>query len=125
MKTLLSALLLVLVTPACFISRQDTNRSLDLEQVRTLVPGQTTAAEVVARLGAPNDVVQLGRRSAYLYAHTREKQAALFLLVIGLRGVDTQSDRTWVFFDENDVLSHVGSTFAADDAEYAIPPWID
>lgn len=124
MKTLALALVLLL-TPACFISRRDTNGAFDPERVQALVPGQTTASQVVAMLGAPNDVVQLGRRSAYLYVHTREKQAALFLLVIGLRGIDTQSDRTWAFFDENDVLTHVGSTFAADEAEYAVPPWID
>ena len=125
MKTALLALVLLLLVPGCFISRRDTNRGLDPERVRALVPGETTAAEVVAALGAPTDVVQLGHRSAYLYSHAREKQAALFLLVVGLRGVDTQFDRAWVFFDEHDVLTHVGSTFEADEAEYAIPPWVD
>lgn len=122
MNRLPLTLCLLLLTPSCFFSRRENNLPLDAEKIETLTPGVTTAQEVVAALGAPTEVVQLGTRSAYRYDHSLEKQAALFLIVLGLRGVDTQSDRVWVFFDEDLVLTHIGVTLDADRAGYSIPP---
>ena len=113
MKKAALSLLLALL-PGCFLSRTQVNGPIDNEAIATrLVPGETTAADVVALLGAPNEVVQLGRRSAYRYQHDQQKSAGIFLLVVVVMNRDTQSDRTWVFFDEDDVLTHVGSTLDA------------
>ena len=87
------------------------------------MPGMT-AADVVATLGAPNEVIQLGLRSAYRFDHQKKKRAGLFALVLGFFNEDTREDRVWCFFDQNDVLTHVGSTLDADDTEYALP-WSD
>jgi outer membrane protein assembly factor BamE (lipoprotein component of BamABCDE complex) len=117
-------LLLLGCLPACAFARQDTNEPLDVAAVRALVPGRTTAREVVEALGAPTDVVQLGRRSAYRYDGATAKSTLLFLLVINFANQDARSDRVWVFFDERDVLTHVGATFAVHRTQYAMP-WED
>ncbi len=117
-------LLAVLLTPGCFLSRTYVNAPIEEASIAQLRPGQTTAAQVVALLGAPTEVVQLGRRSAYRYEHDQQKRAGLFLIVVVFSNNDNQADRTWVFFDENDVLSHVGTTLEADTAQYAMP-WSD
>lgn len=114
-------LLTVVLLPGCFISRSTVDRPLDAALVSALVPGETTADEVASLMGAPAEVVQLGRRTAWRYEYKVEKQAAAFLFVLGLRGMDTQSDRVWVFFDEEQNLTHVGSSFASDQASYALP----
>lgn len=115
------ALALTLPLAGCFLSRSTANPVLPPEAVAQIVPGQSTADDVTRLLGAPNEVVQLGRRSAWRYEHTVEKQSAAFLILLGLRGVDTQSDRVWVFFDEADNVLHVGSLFQASEAEYDVP----
>lgn len=112
---------LALLTPSCFISRSTVDRPLDESIVGGWVAGQTTAQEVAASMGAPAEVVQLGLRTAWRYEYQVQKQSAAFLLVLGLRGVDSQSDRVWVFFNEQGVLTHVGTSFASADASYAIP----
>ena len=117
-------LLALLLTPSCVLSREFVNAPIDGESVSQLQPGTTTAAQAVELLGAPNEVVQLGRRSAYRYEHAQNKTAGLWLILVILLNRDTQADRTWLFFDENDVLSHVGTTLQAKDAEYAMP-WSD
>lgn len=116
--------LLFLAVSGCALARQETNEPLDPTVVRSLQPGVTTARDVVERMGAPNEVVQLGRRTAYRYDATTTKSAALFLLVFNMAGQDTRSDRLWVFFDENNVLTHHGSTFGTHRAQYALP-WED
>jgi outer membrane protein assembly factor BamE (lipoprotein component of BamABCDE complex) len=123
MKTPVLALPFLFLT-ACFVGRTSDNEPLNRAAVAELKPGATTAREVVDILGAPADVVQLGRRSAYLYRHTVEKKAGLLLILVGLYNEDVRSDRLWVFFDEHGVLTHHGATLAAERAQRAMP-WDD
>jgi len=116
----LLALLLVLL-PGCAIMRTSENVPLDAARLEVLEPGTTTAAQVVEALGAPVDVVQLGRRSAYYYRFTNIKRAGLVLVVVNFLNVDERTDRAWVFFDENQVLTHVGVTLQGAEARYALP----
>ncbi|MEM6671391.1 MAG: outer membrane protein assembly factor BamE [Planctomycetota bacterium] len=119
--TVALALALWALPSGCFLSRSRSNPELSPEAVSRIVPGTSTADDVTRLLGAPNEVVQLGRKSAWLYEHTVEKQAAAFLVILGLRGVDTQADRVWVFFDEDGGVINVGTLFQASEAEYDLP----
>jgi len=123
-STTLFLLLPLVLMPACIVARTTDNAPLDAHRLQALRPGTSTAREVVELLGAPVDVVQLGKRSAYRYQFTNTKSAGLWLLLVGLYNQDTRADRVWVFFDENQVLSHVGATLEGDAAEYAMP-WED
>lgn len=114
-------LVLALLLPSCYLSRSARNQAIDPSIVASLVPGSSTAADVARALGAPIEVVQLGHRSAWRYEYTVEKQAALWAMVIGLHGLDSQADRVWVFFDEKEILTHVGATFASQQADYKVP----
>ena len=114
-------LLLLPLLAGCVVSKSVSHAPLDADALASIEPGTTTAHEVMLLLGAPNEVVQLGRRSAYRYDHSIEKQAALFLIVFGVRGVDTQQDRAWIFFDESGLVTHAGSTLEAADADYDLP----
>lgn len=122
LRTLLILPLLWLT--GCALARQDTNEPLDVAAIRSLQPGTTTARAVVERLGAPTEVVQLGRRTAYRYDATTAKSAVLILVVFNVGNQDTRHDRLWVFFDENDVLTHFGSSYGTHRTQYAMP-WED
>jgi hypothetical protein len=117
----LGLLLLALLAPACFISRTTVNEPIWRADVDQFVPGRTTAKEVVARLGAPNEVVQLGSRTAYRYDFTVLKRAGFSLILVSFLNEDTRADRVWLFFDAKDVLTHAGATLQAADARYAMP----
>ncbi len=126
MHSRIAPLLLLLCAPlqGCLVDRTVTNQPLPREKVAAFEPGKTSARDVVAALGAPVEVVQLGRRTAYRYEFNVSKRAGLWLIVIILVNRDTRSDRVWVFFDEHDVLTHVGVTYEGDRPEYALP-WED
>jgi hypothetical protein len=89
--------------------------------VKRLIPGKTTAQEVVELFGGPTQIVELGNRSAYRYDHTATKGAGLFLLLLIVGNADTRSDRLWVFFDERAILTHYGVTLASHRPQYAMP----
>lgn len=112
---------LVTLAPGCMISRDTQNEPLHPEVLGRLTAGSTTAAQAVELLGAPTEIVQLGFRSAYRYEFGTAKRAALYLIVVNLANRDARADRLWLFFDDRDVLTHVGSTFGAGDARYTMP----
>ncbi len=116
---LLAALSIAL--PGCLLSKQTQNEPLHAERIAHLVPGTTTAKEVVELLGAPTEVVQLGKRTTYRYDYTATKNTGLWLIAVYLSNSDTRADRAWVFFDEHEVLTHVASSLHADEASYAMP----
>lgn len=118
------AVLALAVLPSCVLGRRTTNQALQADRMAQLEPGVSTASDVVQALGAPMDVVQLGRRSAYRYDYSVDKASSLFLVIVTFANLDTQADRAWFFFDENDVLTHAGSTFESEDAEFTMP-WSD
>ena len=120
----LFAVPVLLLLSACGIARMESNEPIDATLVRTLQPGTTTAREVVEKLGAPTEVVQLGRRSAYRYDASSGKSAGLILIVFNMFAQDMRTDRVWVFFDEKDVLTHYGATYGVHRTQYALP-WED
>jgi hypothetical protein len=107
--------------PGCVLSRRTQNEPLRAESIAQLVPGKTTAMEAVALLGAPTEVVQLGKRTAYRYDHARTKDTGLVLIVLNMFNSDTRADRAWVFFDENEVLTHAAASLKAHEASWALP----
>ena len=90
MKHSLLVVSLCLPLGACWMGRAQTNEPLDAIKAAQLVPGTSKASDVVALLGGPNDVVQLGRRTAYQYIATTEKSAGLWLFALALTNVDAR-----------------------------------
>jgi hypothetical protein len=128
MKTILHALampaLLLFLAPSCFISRGTTNEPLQAQRMDTLTPGKSTATDVANTLGAPNEVVQLGKRMAWRYDFTNAKQEGFSIIILTFVNSDARADRAWFFFDENSLLQYAGRTLQAENAQYAMP-WQD
>ena len=114
--------LLPLTFTSCFLGNTGVNQPLDPGVVRSIKPG-TAAAEVVAKMGAPDEVVQLGRRTAYRYSHTIEKGTGSFWILLGLYNEDNRRDMAWFFFDEDQKLTHMASTFQSHRAGFHALPW--
>jgi outer membrane protein assembly factor BamE (lipoprotein component of BamABCDE complex) len=123
-RPLAIALLASLALPACFLGRNSVNRPLQPAKLSKLAPGTSTQADVLAALGAPNEVVQLGLNSAWRYDHSVQKRTGLALIVVGLYNSDIQQDRMWLFFNSGGTLLCSGSTIEADKAVYELP-WSD
>ncbi len=124
MRSLLVATLLAGLLSGCFISRDRANEPLEKSKIDSLAIGTATATDVANELGAPSEVVQLGKRSAWRYDFTTTKMSGFTLIVISFLNTDKRSDRCWLFFDESNVLRHVGTTLDAEDTRYAMP-WQD
>lgn len=118
--TFLAALLLLPLAQGCFMTRDTVNQPLREERIAELSPGMTSE-QVLALLGAPMEVVQLGRRSAWRYDHQVTKRTGLFVVVATALNTDAQEDRLWLFFNELDTLAAYGATLQADEAKWRLP----
>jgi hypothetical protein len=124
MKKIALCCLILLPLQSCFLSREAINQPLDHEVVGGIKIG-TMASEVVTRMGAPDEVVQLGRRTAYRYQFNLTKSATSWWGVLILSNADSRRDTAWFFFDENQRLTHVGSTFESHHTGFHAFPWSD
>lgn len=120
----ISIIVLCQVLSACAFFRNSENEPLDPALIAQLQPGKTTALEATRLFGGPSEVVELGDRSAYRYDYTLTKGTGLILIILNIATLDTRSDRLWLFFDSDQVLTHFGATFAGHRPEYAWP-WSD
>jgi len=111
-------LLLLLTCGSCYMGQATQDQVLDSTAIEQLQPGQHAAGDVVRLLGAPNEVVELGDGSAWLYQSINAKSMGMWLILFGAFGTDNQSDRCWVFFNSAGILTHYGASFNAEDAEY-------
>ena len=116
-----ACLVLAASLTSCGLYTRSSNEPLDAATIKSLQPGKTTAKDVAEKLGAPSDVVELGKGSAWLYDHSKSKTAGLFLVLLVMASSDERSDRLWVFFDERGVLTHYGATLAAKRSEFSLP----
>lgn len=115
-------LLLVCVTlQSCFVARSHIDQPLKQESFAELTVGTSTAADAARLLGAPNQVVEIGDGSAWLYRFTKAKRSGLVLIIVGMLYDDTQSDRIWLFFDADGNLTESAGTFEAHLAEWGLP----
>ena len=100
------------------MSEMTIGQPLESSAISQLQPNHSSAQDVADLLGAPNEVVELGNKSAWLYQAQKERIAGVFLIVFGTSGQDRQFDRCWVFFDENGLLTHIASSLESSTAKY-------
>jgi len=121
LKKLIPALAAIAALGGCYFGKRNEDRTWDPELVAKIAPGKTTKAEVLQLLGPPRQVVRLLESEAYMYTHSVEKDTNTFLIVLNLSRTDKQYDSITVIINRQDVVTAVGSRFAADKAEYGFP----
>jgi hypothetical protein len=96
-------------------------KSFDENSLKQVTTGRTTADEVTRLFGPPNKIVKLSNGNAYVYERSIEKATGLWLVVLTFGNWDKQYDRIAFFINNADVVTHIGSSFNAETASYAMP----
>jgi outer membrane protein assembly factor BamE (lipoprotein component of BamABCDE complex) len=125
MKSFIS-LFLILTMITCssgclLMGKNKEYQPFDASGLDQLTPGQTTASEVTAMLGAPTQVVKLSNGNAYIYKRSLSKGTGLWLVIVSFGNYDKDYDQLVFFFDQDDVLRHYGVSLNARKASYGLP----
>ncbi len=83
---------LMTLIAGCALGQFSDNEPLEPKLMVQLVPGRTTAKQAVELLGAPMQVVQLDKRSAYFYEYTNRRLTGVISPLL-LANNDSRSDR--------------------------------
>ena len=110
------------VLGGCYVSKKKDDRTWAAEVVAKIEVGKTTKADVLKLLGPPKQIIRLLESEAYMYIAPVEKNSGIVLIVLNLSRSDRQYDAVTVIINRQDVVTAVGSRFAADEASYG-PPW--
>jgi hypothetical protein len=105
----------------CYFGKRIDDHPFSAEAVAKIEVGKTTKAQVLELLGPPRDIIRLLESEAYMYVRAVEKNTGTFLLVVALSRADKQYDSIAVIINRQDVVTAVGSRFAAGGAEYGFP----
>lgn len=104
---LLTALLFLGLLGGC--AQYDNQRGVDVSWqssvTDTLVKGQSTRQDVLAKLGPPSQIIALQDETVFYYLFEHAEGNGLILVVYNRFDTRTRYDRAVFFFDENDLLN--------------------
>ena len=113
--------MITLISGCLLLGKNKEYQPFETSGLDQLIPGQTTASEVTAMLGAPTQVVKLSNGNAYIYKRSLSKGTGLWLVIVSFGNYDKDYDQLVFFFDQNDVLRHYGVSLNARKASYGLP----
>jgi len=119
--SILLVAIMICLSGCAVIGRGKDYRTFDEQGLAQIKPGQTTAMEITKIFGAPSQIVKLSNGNAYIYNRSLSKATGLWLILVTFINYDTQYDRIVFFINQNDVVTHYGSSFKADTAAYGTP----
>jgi len=118
----ISILLAALIGSGCAVfGRGKDFKPFDENSLKQVTAGSTTAADVTRLFGPPNKIVKLSNGNAYLYERSIDKATGLWLVVLTFGNWDKQYDRIAFFINNENTVTHIGSSFNAETASYAMP----
>lgn len=106
MFAMLTLLILTSAT-GCAFGRATLGDKIKQEDLAALTKGMTSRAEVVARIGAPDRVLQANGREVLQYYHYDLKSSSLLLLLVNFSRFNIKSDDLYVLIDRNGIVDDV------------------
>lgn len=100
-------LLILLVVQGCAFGRATLGDTINPEEVANLTKGVTSRAEVVARIGAPDRMLQANGREVLQYYHYDLKSSSLLLLLVNFSRFNIKSDDLYVLINQDGLVADV------------------
>ena len=113
------ALLCVLLLGGCAFSRGELGTAIKPEGIAQIRKGETSEAQVVTLLGAPDEIRQLGKREVFHYYRYVLKHAT----VLVFSRANIASDELYVIFDERGVADQVIAGSRTDGLKFQFWPF--
>ncbi|MFO0699510.1 MAG: hypothetical protein U0236_09790 [Nitrospira sp.] len=106
---LFSMMMLSVLTAAagCAFGRATLGDRINADEVAALTRGVTFRSEVVARIGAPDRILQANGREVLQYYHYDLKSSSLLLLVVNFSRFNVKSDDLYVLINHDGIVDDV------------------
>lgn len=113
---------LVLLT-GCSWNRGTIGDEFKSEDIASIKKGESTRADVAARLGAPDRVVQANGHEIFQYYRYDLKAKGLFLLLVNFSRFGIKSDDLYIFLNKDGIVENVVFGKRTDKLEFQFWPF--
>lgn len=103
----LAVFLSLLFLSGCSWNRGTIGDEFKSEDIAAIQKGVSTRADVAAKLGAPDRVVQANGREIFQYYRYDLKAKGLFLLIVNFSRFGIRSDDLYVFLNKDGIVEDV------------------
>jgi len=103
----LLTLLVLTVVPGGAFGRATLGDRIKQEDLAALTKGVTSRAEVVARIGAPDRILQANGQEVLQYYHYDLKSSSLLLLLVNFSRFNIKSDDLYVLLNREGLVDDV------------------
>lgn len=117
---LISALLLF--TGGCAFSRGTLGDDIAVDTIESITKG-TSKADVLAKLGAPDRLLQVNGRDVLQYYHYDAKAGSLLLILINFSRLQIKSDDLFVILNQDGLVEEIISSKRTDSLEFRFWPF--
>jgi len=115
----------VFIVQGCAFSRGTLGDDISSETVAAIRKGETTKAEVLTLLGAPDRMLQMNRRDVLQYYRYDAKVGSLLLIVLNFSRVSIKSDDLFVIMTPEGIVEDVISSKRTAGLEFRFWPFGD
>ena len=126
-KILLFTVLILITVPGCFFSRSKAENPINIAKIENIKVGESTMEDVARILGAPTDIIFSNhlhdplRVFAYEYNYVVTKRTGFTVILVTFVNSDLKRDHVIVFFDDDGIVSGIGTNLFAEEASYGLP----
>ncbi|WP_455244002.1 hypothetical protein [Petrachloros mirabilis] len=117
---LISALLLF--TGGCAFSRGTLGDDIAVDTIESITKG-TSKADVLAKLGAPDRLLQVNGRDVLQYYHYDAKAGSLLLILVNFSRLQIKSDDLFVILNQDGLVEEIISSKRTDSLEFRFWPF--
>jgi hypothetical protein len=113
----------VLLFQGCAFSRGTLGEEISSEAIAAITRGTTTKTEVLARLGAPDRLLQVNGRDVFQYYRYDAKVGSLLLIVLNFSRFSVKSDDLFVILNREGIVEDVIASKRTDGLEFRFWPF--
>lgn len=97
----------VVFTLGCSFSRATLGDEFNASQIETIKKGETSRADVVAILGAPDRVLPMNGQELFQYYRYDAKAGSLLLILLNFVRLNIKSDDLYIWFNREGLVQDV------------------
>src|SRR5690348_13192652 len=97
----------IVFTLGCSFSRATLGDEFNASQIETIKKGETSRADVVAILGAPDRVLPMNGQELFQYYRYDAKAGSLLLILLNFVRLNIKSDDLYIWFNREGIVQDV------------------
>jgi outer membrane protein assembly factor BamE (lipoprotein component of BamABCDE complex) len=97
----------VLFAMGCSFSRGTVGDEFNADQIATIKKGETSKADVLTVLGAPDRVLPMNGQELFQYYRYDAKAGSLLLIIVNFARLNIKSDDLYIWFNREGIVQDV------------------